>query len=375
MEVTDQIRGIYGFQSFLQPPSFDELQQAADAGPIILVNISATRSDAIVMAKQVDRPTIVPLPEATPSNMERLADAFGKGEADLSESQALRLLRELWKIVVQPIAQALENSPFNLKRGSRIWWCPTGDAARLPLHAAGPYKTDERGMLNLYTSSYVSNLGALIRARKSRRLVASPSGSGPTILLVGQGRKKGEAELPGAVRELLWIEEHASKCTSFSGERALKKSVVSALETHAWVHLACHGYRNDAQPFSSYFSLHHDDRITLLDLIQTDLPNAELAVLSACHSAGTNKNLPDEFLHPAAVMMMAGFKSIVGTMWALDDEVGPMFAEKFYEEMLPKDGTPKDVDHAAVAMRKAVRSLGEEGVPLLQRINFVHFGI
>jgi len=116
------------------------------------------------------------------------------------------------------------------------------------------------------------------------------------------------------------------------------------------------------------------------DLIKMDLPMAELAVLSACHSAGVNKETPDESLHPAAGMLFAGFRSVVGTLWAMQDEVGPILAEQLYLRMIRKEEPEIGADAAgaagaATALRHVVTVLGQKEYRLLQRINFVHFGI
>lgn len=120
----------------------------------------------------------------------------------------------------------------------------------------------------------------------------------------------------------------------------------------------------------------HDGPITILDLIEKDLPHAELAVLSACHSARVCTSLPDEVLHPAASMMFAGYKSVVGTMWALDDALGSALAEKFYGLMFDEKDGPKDYSEAAGMLHKAFGALVQDGykIPLMQRINVVHYG-
>ena len=48
--------------------------------------------------------------------------------------------------------------------------------------------------------------------------------------------------------------------------------------------------------------------------------DAEFAFLSACHPAElTEQTITDEVLHPAAAMQFCGFRSVVGTMWAMAD--------------------------------------------------------
>jgi CHAT domain-containing protein len=46
-----------------------------------------------------------------------------------------------------------------------------------------------------------------------------------------------------------------------------------------------------------------------------NLPNAFLAILSACETAKGDASQPDQSVHLAAAMLYIGFKSVVGTMW------------------------------------------------------------
>ncbi|KAH9007867.1 hypothetical protein EDB84DRAFT_1247689, partial [Lactarius hengduanensis] len=66
-----------------------------------------------------------------------------------------------------------------------------------------------------------------------------------------------------------------------------------------------------------------DKRLTLLDIVRSDLPTAEFAFLSACHTAEvTEGSVVDEGLHLAAAVQCCGFRSVVGTMWAMVNEDG-----------------------------------------------------
>jgi CHAT domain-containing protein len=43
--------------------------------------------------------------------------------------------------------------------------------------------------------------------------------------------------------------------------------------------------------------------------------NLSLAFLSACETAKGDNGTPDEAMHLAGVMLFAGFRSVIGTMW------------------------------------------------------------
>jgi hypothetical protein len=71
-EVVQQIRQIDGFETFLQVVPFASLQLAAAEGPVIIVNISRYRSDAIIL-QQRDPPVLVCLPDALPDTLLQLS--------------------------------------------------------------------------------------------------------------------------------------------------------------------------------------------------------------------------------------------------------------------------------------------------------------
>jgi len=64
-ETLGKVRGIGGFGNFLQAIPFTTLQTAAAEGPVILINISNFRCDALILHTGVDdTPIIVSLPKA-----------------------------------------------------------------------------------------------------------------------------------------------------------------------------------------------------------------------------------------------------------------------------------------------------------------------
>jgi CHAT domain-containing protein len=156
-------------------------------------------------------------------------------------------------------------------------------------------------------------------------------------------------------------------------ERGTHNAVLHGLQEHPWVHLTCHGHLNLEDPLTSCFAL-HDARLSLASIVQEKLPNAELAFLSACHSAGGDPNTPDEILHLAAGMQFAGFRGVVGTMWAMADVDGPTVVEAFYRNMFGENGEKLNHTNAAKALNLATKELRKRGVPLDRWINFIHIG-
>ena len=331
---------------------------AAVEGPVIVVNISEMRSDAIIVLSHRP-PLLVRLPDATPST---LSDLVEMTNSSTPPDGMKAILKQLWQLVVQPIASALTND-VKLGRGSRIWWCPTGAASLLPLHAAGDYDKRDKTLPSQFISSYTATLTSLIRAR----INLSPDiRANPDLLIIGRSE-----ELPAIRSEIEAIQRIVKNTTLLDGTDATSYSSVRSMTHHSCVHLACHGSVDEEHPFKSHFSL-SDGPLTILDIARQNIPDAYLAFLSACHSAEGHRARPDEALHLTAGMQFAGFRSVVGTLWAVHDDDGPVVAEIFYSNLLGSGLNP--TNSPAVALHRAVAELRKRRVPITRWACFVHYG-
>jgi CHAT domain-containing protein len=370
-EVVQQIRQIDGFQNFLQAVPFASLQLAAAEGPVIVVNISQYRSDAIII-RSSDPPVLVCLPDASPTALHELSTNLSAALAlDSNRGKHMPpILRKLWELVVSPIVDQF--AILGVEKQPRIWWCPTGPLCALPLHAAGPYKLKQSNLPDLHISSYTPTLSSLIRARSNA--VRGPTS--PKLLVMGQPNDHLEKlKLPYVKEELSRIQTPGRSVDVLVGEQATRETLLLRLEQYSWVHFACHGYLIAKQPFLSYFQLHDKERLTLSDLMKARLPDAELAFLSACNSAAINvDNTPDEVIHLAAGLQFCGFRSVVGTLWSMVDDDGPDVAEDFYKYMFRQAGGVGDFRDSAMALNHATREMRRRGVPMDRWINFVHIG-
>jgi hypothetical protein len=150
--VVGQIRQLDGFTNFLQAIPFTNLQPAATEGPVIIVNISQYRSDAIILLES-HPPVLVCLPDASPASLRMISESLSSFLARESNSFPIfTILQQLWDIVVSPVADQL--AILGVIENSRIWWCPTAELCGLPLHAAGPYKSGQKNLPDIYISSY-----------------------------------------------------------------------------------------------------------------------------------------------------------------------------------------------------------------------------
>jgi CHAT domain-containing protein len=238
----------------------------------------------------------------------------------------------------------------------------------------GPIPSDDgepRYFLDLYICSYTPTLSALIQSH--RRDSNSHSSDRPSILLVAQP----DPSLPSVEEEIQVIQDLDTEVTSLISEAATPATVVDGFHRHEFVHFACHGTLETGKPFEAGFELHGNARLTLLEIVRANLPTAEFAFLSACHTAEvTEGSIMDEGLHLVAAAQFCGFRSVVGTMWAMADTDGRDLAKYFYKALFANSRETRPYhERSAKALRFAVRKLRRKrGITLERWVNFVHYG-
>jgi CHAT domain-containing protein len=183
--------------------------------------------------------------------------------------------------------------------------------------------------------------------------------------------------MPEALKEMRAVQAANTQVTTLCSAKATPTAVLAHLQDHRFAHIVCHGILKPGKPFEASFKLHRGKHLRLLDIVRSRLPNAEFAFLSACHTAElTDESIADEVLHLAAAMQFCGFRSVVGTMWAMADTDGRDLARNFYHAVF-SDGA-QGVNHherTAGALRDAVIKLRRKSGMTLERwVNYVHYG-
>lgn len=368
----EEIRKLDGFEHFLKIAPFTQLRGAAWGGPIVLINSSNSRSDALIVQREGD-PFHVPLPDLTPQIANRLSEQIikatssRKGTDQDTQAALSDVLFTIWAKIMEPIILALENE-LHIPPKSRIWLCPTSRLWSLPLHASGPFKPGVRNLPDRYICSYTPTITSLLQAHcRSEACIA------PTLLVAAQLGAEEGAELRMVGAEVQHIRSLVERTTIIEGESCSAEMVLSHLQTANWIHIACHGHQIQQDPLASHFSL--KDNLTLRDVMGMNIPQAELAILSACHTAAGDRQMPDEVMHLTSGMLFAGFRSVVGTMWACTDGDGPILMEAFYKHMSRNGPDRMDFRDSAQALSMGIRELRKRKVPLERWINFVHYGL
>lgn len=375
-ELLDRVRRLPGFERFLAPLAFAELAEAAGPAPVVLVNVSQLRCDALIVAK--GGVEVVPLPRLTLDTTMQLCNAFlstttwGK-DAGMAGVLALRsniasISQWLWSAVAEPVLGFLghERPPAQGHLWPQVCWSPVGPLSFLPLHAAGDASFGEPGnrtVLDRVISSYTPTLSALARVRRrAATSMSSPGSDGcpPSLLAIGMPETLGSAPLPYVPEELDRLDRRLSPemtVTPLMGEAADRGTVLRLLDTHSWAHFACHGSQKLEDPGRGGVHL-WDGILTVREMAALQLPGAQLAYLSACETAVGGNRLIDEAVHVAAALQLVGYPHVIATLWQAMDHVAPEVADTVYETLVGTEGCP-DANRAAAALHRAVRKLRE----------------
>ncbi|KAL5478975.1 hypothetical protein ACEPAI_2263 [Sanghuangporus weigelae] len=379
-EIIEEVRRIPGFEDFLRAAPFKVLQQAVSEGPVIVVNHSEYRCDVLIVISDKEAPCVcIPLDKDFNADAIALHDELIRVRRECRVSSVeydevlRRVMKVLWDRVVSKVVQRLKE--LGVREGSRIWWCPTSVLSALPFHAAGPCKDaegTEKYLLDIYISSYTPTLKSLIAARSG-----IADGGGRMLFIA-------DTDLPSAKKERDTIRRIRRIDKQLLDDQATPEVVLRRLRRVQWVHFVCHGLL-DEEPFNSSLKL-PGGKLTLLDIARANLPNAELAFLSACHTAEQHpKAAMDEVLHLSSAMQFCGFRSVIGTMWQLLDRDGPFFSLSVYTDLMREfeDGEVR-FKRAAAAVREAALRLkergddGDDGLRVEMKaerwVNLVHIG-
>ena len=254
---------------------------------------------------------------------DRAGDApLNEKSCENTEDCRTNSLRDLFHSVIGPIAHLL--------KGDKLIIVPDGPLCLAPYAAC----VDE-ACKYLSESKRIRILPSL----SSLKLITScPEGyhSNNGVLLVGdpclkKARKKHRRlnPLPWAREEVKTIGEILNS-TPLTGEEATKDEVLKQLGSVALVHIAAHGDMEAGEILlvpniggTSRTPKENDYMLRMSDVQAVQL-RARLVVLSCCHSA-QGKITPEGVVGIGRAFLGAGARSVLVSLWAVDDEATMKF--------------------------------------------------
>jgi tetratricopeptide (TPR) repeat protein len=341
-----EIRHQPGFEDFLLPPTENKVKQAAESGPIIVVNTCLVRCDAIVIEPHQIRAVL--LPHFRRQDMTRFIK-----EGTLRSSLALEWL---WDCIASPILDALGLTKTPDSDWPHVWWVMTGLLTKFPIHAAGYQAKDSTNtVLDRVVSSYQTSVQSIIRGRKR------PIGARlQQALLVGMEMTPGSSYLPNASNEVVAVRQVCESMSIKTVEpKPVKADITAQLLQSEVFHYAGHAYTDGRNPSESYLCLEANkaDCLTVSNLLDINLQRKSpfLAYLSACGTGEIqNEDLSDEGIHLITAFQLLGFRHVIGTLWAVMDSLCVQFARLLYQHLRDYGTTDRAV---AEGLHHATRKL------------------
>ncbi|PON27277.1 hypothetical protein TGAM01_v203658 [Trichoderma gamsii] len=324
-----------GFENFLCAPTSIEMMAAAEAGPVVVINVAGYRCDALlIMPHEIQ---VLPLPALTVDDIEKKTRLLRRSGPDS------KLLEWLWDVLAEPVLGALGfTQPPSGDCWPHIWWILTGKLSQLPVHAAGKH---DQGLascvMGRVVSSYSLSIKSLIYGRR-RKLQQSTQTTSGTALLVSMPKTAGQTSLSFALEELDKLE---SLCPSLQLKPVKpprrRRCVLGQMSACQIFHFAGHGKSDPYEPSKSCLLLDDwkTEPLTVGDLrnhkLHENMPF--LAYLSACHTGANNvDSLVDEGIHLVGAFQLAGFRHAVGTLWEVSDRHCVNMAEVLYKTIVEK---------------------------------------
>ena len=167
--------------------------------------------------------------------------------------------------------------------------------------------------------------------------------------------KKPEPDIPCAQEEVELIASILN-IRPLIGRQATKDEVMKRMSSVGLIHIAAHGNKHTGEialspnpGWTSNFPQKKDYILKMSDVKAVNL-RARLVVLGCCHS-GRGRILKGEgVVGIARAFLAAGARSVLVTLWAIDDEATMVFMKSFYKHL-------KEGKTASAAVQQSIKSL------------------
>ena len=177
----------------------------------------------------------------------------------------------------------------------------------------------------------------------------------PWVETVRLGRKR-FGQLPWAEKEVKMLEKMLN-VQPLTGKNATKERVLRRLESVSLVHIAAHTRSETGEILlspnhaSPERPKEQDFLLAMEDVLKAKL-RAKLVVLSCCHT-GKGKICAEGVVGIARAFLGAGARSVIASLWAIEDKATMEFMRNFYEHLIAGHSASKSLSQAMKLMRES----------------------
>ncbi len=313
-------------------------------------------------------------------NAARIATLAGKSQIEFHIAAYLRAVkakmpaiaeaRRLYDDLIRPIGEAAHARTLLIVRDGQLYAVPF-DALKDP---AGRYALDTQTVI--YSPSATA-FYLLTEEKRQRAGAYALLGVGSIPYSASQmnrsglsrGTDRGKfADLPSSgdevriARDAFPRRETKLLLGKFATETAFK---MSDLADYRIVHLAVHGFADTAFPeraalvFLSDPAAGDDGYLQAAEIAQLHF-NADVVVLSACDTAVGPLQGQEGVANLSKAFLLAGARSVISTLWQVDDTSSLFLMKRFYAHLLAKRSAALAL---AAAKRDMLLTFGTKAVP------------
>ena len=261
-------------------------------------------------------------------------------------------LQTFYNIVIDPIRDLLQ--------GDEVVFVPQGPLYLAPYAALMDLKS--KYLCETFRIRLLPSLSSLRLIQNSPADWHSKTGA----LLVGDPWVQEVVYEGMTLEQLEWAEKEVRmigeilQTVPLVGKQATKDEVLRRISSVALVHIAAHGKMETGEialapntTRSSVNPAREDYLLTMKDVLKAQI-RARLVVLSCCHSArGEVKS--EGVVGIARAFLGAGARSVLVSLWAIDDEATMEFMKVFYQHLVHGRSASEALNKAMKSMRESDR--------------------
>lgn len=263
------------------------------------------------------------------------------------ESAPSDLLQQLYNDLLMPVEPLLATK--------QIVIIPHGVLNSLPFNALTGDKTHFFGDGKSLAYASSATLYSLLKGDRTPNLTILPSEAvvfgnpttpefyRPTTIAANGTTRAALQPLPGAeieakeVATLLNVSPQIQKV-------ATESSMWLEARNASIIHIAAHGVFNPENPLASFLALaddnDNDGALQVREIYSLGLrQNQPLVVLSACNTAVGGASESDDLQSLSGAFLISGARSVVASLWKVDDDATQALMTRFYENLITKKMT------------------------------------
>lgn len=233
-------------------------------------------------------------------------------------ANAQGLTRRLYDLLLRPVEQ-------HIPPEGRLLIVPYGPLHLLPFHAL----QSEAGYLIERCEVAYLPAAAMLALQETRRSTGQQTADGQQQALV-LGHSHG-GQLPYALREAQTVAGLFGAQCYLEAEATIGR-LSGGDSKPGIIHIAAHGQNRADAPDFSYLQL-ADGQLSTIDVFNLDLP-AELITLSGCETGLAVIGGGDELLGLGRGFLYAGTRSLLISLWRVEDASTAHLMERFYRGLL-----------------------------------------